>query len=432
MVTVPFALSIHKFINSIGADVGFASIIAVALLVLLYFAHAREAASLRDRLEEAHTRIAGLEARLMQLLNAQAASQRPRSPVPPPPGVTTAAVAAPGAAPPRPAGAAIPSVRRIPTATAAAALANPPANGGMPGLAPPGVGAPALASATKVIPTALPAPAAAVATQVPDATMVVAAAANGHEPAAVSGDTQALTAVAASVGGSTRQNPDPAPATPPPVRIGADGPADGPRRRTPVSSLLDEDFARERGGLRRSGRLLPLLISAAAVVVIVVALILITGSGSGSPTVGVVKHTATTPTGASVSNQKHKPAPFDAAKVKVAVLNGTAVAGLAADVAKVLTGDGYRQGNVTNAAVQTESSTVVYYVTGAHTAANKVAAQHIAASLSLLAGSVQPAPQSALQSCATGPTGNALGSCTADAIVSVGSDKASLASSNAG
>jgi hypothetical protein len=57
---------------------------------------------------------------------------------------------------------------------------------------------------------------------------------------------------------------------------------------------------------------------------------------------------------------------------------------------------------------------------------------HVADALSLSSGSVQPASQAALQSCATGPNGNPLGSCTADVIVSVGSDKASLASSNAG
>jgi hypothetical protein len=216
------------------------------------------------------------------------------------------------------------------------------------------------------------------------------------------------------------------------VRIGADGPADGRRRRTPASSLLDEDYGRDRGRLRSSGRLVPLLISGVAVVVIVVALILVTSSGSGSPAVGVVKHAPTTPTGASVTNHKPKAAPFDAAKVKVAVLNGTSVLGLAGDVAKILTGDGYRKGNVSNAAVQTQGSTVVYYVTGTHTAANKVAARHVASALSLPAGSVQAAPQAVLQSCATGPTGNALGSCSANVIATVGSDKASLASSNAG
>jgi hypothetical protein len=216
------------------------------------------------------------------------------------------------------------------------------------------------------------------------------------------------------------------------VQIDTDPDEDAPRRRGPAGrSLLEEDFGGGGRSRRLSGRLLPLLISAVAVVVIVVALIVITGSGSGTPTTAVVQHNNTTATGASLSNHR-KIAPFNAAKVQVAVLNGTAVAGLAADVAKVLSGDGYRQGNVTNASVQTQASTIVYYATGAHGAANRRAAVHVADALSLSSGSVQPASQAALQSCATGPNGNPLGSCTADVIVSVGSDKASLASSNAG
>ena len=52
MVTIPFALSVHHFISSVGADAGFAAFIAVALLVLLYFSQARETATLRRRADE--------------------------------------------------------------------------------------------------------------------------------------------------------------------------------------------------------------------------------------------------------------------------------------------------------------------------------------------------------------------------------------------
>ena len=67
-MVLPFALSIHTFINNVGAYVGFASIIGLALLVLLNFAQARETSSLRSRLEEAGERIAMLENRLTQAL----------------------------------------------------------------------------------------------------------------------------------------------------------------------------------------------------------------------------------------------------------------------------------------------------------------------------------------------------------------------------
>ena len=56
-MVVPFALSIHTFINNVGAYVGFASIVGLALLVLLHFAQARETSTLRNRLEEASDRI---------------------------------------------------------------------------------------------------------------------------------------------------------------------------------------------------------------------------------------------------------------------------------------------------------------------------------------------------------------------------------------
>ncbi len=41
-------ISVHHFINSVGADAGFAAIIGLAILVLLYFAQARETAKLRE------------------------------------------------------------------------------------------------------------------------------------------------------------------------------------------------------------------------------------------------------------------------------------------------------------------------------------------------------------------------------------------------
>src|SRR5579884_1517783 len=118
----PFALSIHNFISSVGADAGFASIIGLAILVLLYFAHARETSALREQAAMLAQRLEDAEARL-----AEAA----RSGIP--------VVPAPGA----PATAAAPA----PTATAAATAAA----AGLPPAAPAGVGAPALAAATRFI-----------------------------------------------------------------------------------------------------------------------------------------------------------------------------------------------------------------------------------------------------------------------------------------
>jgi hypothetical protein len=49
MGALPVAVSVHGFVSSVGADAGFAAIIGLAILVLLFFAQARETASLRER-----------------------------------------------------------------------------------------------------------------------------------------------------------------------------------------------------------------------------------------------------------------------------------------------------------------------------------------------------------------------------------------------
>jgi hypothetical protein len=442
MATLPFALSIHKFINSVGADVGFASIIAVAILILLYFAHARETATLRDRLDEAHARIGGLEARIGQLMHAQAAAQRGRVAGP----VTPAPVAP---APVRPMGSAIASVRRIPTPVTAAAggagatavVSAPSGPGAGTPSAPVGMAAPALASATKLIPdpVAPPTPAGA-----PDDTVFVpaataagataAGATNGKssETAPLTAATQAIPAVAAASARTPSASPRGV-APPPRVQIGAETAiASGGGRRTAQSPRQTPLIPPAHEGRRRplAGRMLPLAIGGIAVAVIVVGLIVITNTGGS--TSGNVSHnnTSANQTGASLVNKHHASAPFKASKFRVAVLNGTAVSNLAADVGTKLAGTGFRKGNATNAASQTQAATVVYYVRGSGEKANRIAAQHVAKALSLAPTRVHPATQASIQSCAISAAGTPLKSCSADVIVSVGADRASLASSS--
>jgi hypothetical protein len=320
--------------------------------------------------------------------------------------------------------------------------------------------APALASATKLIPdpAARPVPARA-----PDDTVFVpaataataAAAANGKaaetapltaavapltaaaalptaETAPPTAATQAIPAAAASA-----RTPSASPragggaSAPPPVQIGAQAATPGasarrvtgnPRTATISPPALD-------GPRRRSlsGRVLPLLIGGVAVVAIVVGLIVIINTGGS--TTGNISHTAGNQTGADVSGKHHAPPPFKPSKFIVAVLNGTAVSGLAGDVGTKLAGEGYKKGNTTNAASQTETSTFVYYRTGASAKVNKVAAEHVAKALKLKPSRVRPARQPSIQSCSVSASGTPLKSCDADVIVSVGSDRAYLASS---
>ncbi len=438
-MSVPFALSIHSFVNSIGAYVGFGSIVAVALLVLLYFAHARETATLRERLDDAQQHISGLEARISQLLQSQGAARGrvpgmpPTAPVPP--------VPAPGRA-----GAVQPqAVRRVPSPVTAAAGAapvppvrqvpgRPPAGrNGFPPAAPVGVGAPALASATKVLPEPAVAPGAPAA----DDTILVPAgaqAANGHSdaPSGLVAPAKPLTARAAA---APTPSASPRGSLPPRAQIGAEPDPEessgsvnirriggAPRAAAPFGSLLDET---PRGG-RFAGRLLPLLIGAVAIAVIVAGLIIITtSSGGGAAVQG--SQTKSGPTGAALKQQHQKVVPFTPGAVKVAVLNGTAQAGLAGAVGKKLGTDGYRQGTITNAASQTQTATYVYYVTGRARATNRIAALHVAKALGLGAARVRPANHAALSSCSISASGAALGSCSATVIVSVGQDLVSLA-----
>jgi hypothetical protein len=130
MHTIPFALSVHHFISSVGADAGFAAFIAVALLVLLYFSQARETATLRRRADEAGQRVQELENELAGLADQVAAL---------PAEISVRAVGARST--PAYAGAPAP----VPAGVAGAAANLPPA-------APAGVGAPALAAATRLIP----------------------------------------------------------------------------------------------------------------------------------------------------------------------------------------------------------------------------------------------------------------------------------------
>ena len=140
MAAIPLALSIHHFISSVGADAGFAAIIGLALLVLLFFAQARETANLRRRADEAESELQALQLYVQQLARTPAPAP---APAPQPSVVPVAAPPAAARIGARPAAAARggPCGRPEP----AGAVATIPA-------APAGVGAPALSAATRLIP----------------------------------------------------------------------------------------------------------------------------------------------------------------------------------------------------------------------------------------------------------------------------------------
>ncbi len=435
MAHIPFAFSVSHFINSVGADAGFASIIGLAILVLLYFAQARETSTLRDRADEAEQRAGALEARLAQVSRAQSPQTQP-------------AVAQ------RPA-AARPLVNPTPGVQVAPAVAGAPA-GARPAVAlpaaPAGVGAPALSSATHLIP--LPAVAAggvaadlaeaeeASAPAVAAAAAPVASAVVADEPHAPIGAPRPAT-VAAQAAGSPSGS-----ATA--VFTGGDGPG-GPAAGTNGSAEHgDEEYSDEfsavatddpeplprvqlrpggsgpvrpsqtsiyrSGSPRGSSRLhrgFAVLLAVLGIAAVAAVLLIVTSSG-GSPS-SSSSSTATTNTPAARHGAKAKVAAFVPSNVSVGVLNGTAAAGLAAKVMTQLAGAGYKQGITPgNAVNQTQATTVVAYLPG-----QRAAAVHVASALKLSPSAVQPINSQTQQiACPQA------GSCAVNVVVTVGQDLA--------
>ncbi len=150
---------------------------------------------------------------------------------------------------------------------------------------------------------------------------------------------------------------------------------------------------------------------------IVAVLVVITSSGSHSASV----HSSSAISNAPSKRGRHRGASagLKPAAVTVAVLNGTATTNLAHDVSLRLTSSGYKPGTIATATDQTQTATTVGYLPG-----QRRAAQLVARSLSLGARPVQPVTQT--NQAVACPQAAA---CTAQVVVTVGSDLASVASS---
>jgi hypothetical protein len=130
-------------------------------------------------------------------------------------------------------------------------------------------------------------------------------------------------------------------------------------------------------------RILTALAAVAVVAAIVIVLLSLTSGGTTSHTTA---HTQPPVSNAPAAHHRTrtKPAVNDAT-VTVGVLNGTAFAGLAQSVSTQLSTDGFKQGPITNAATQTQSSTTVEYMPG-----DQRDAAAVAKALSLTSATVQP------------------------------------------
>lgn len=392
MAANPFALvSVHHIVSSVGAYVGVASLIGVALLVLLFFSQARETATLRKRADEAGTRVQELEAEVADLADQLAALP---------------AEISVRAASPRAAGAAQPGV---PVAAGAGASMLPPA-------APAGVGAPALAAATRLIPDPVkplpeyePAPSAGNGNGTSARPVVAASAATMQRPvqAPPSGTARPVGAPPrVGVGGGGAGRPGRPPGAGQGRPPGAGQPRSGIPSRPPAGPVRQQP-RRSWGRMVLGG-----VIAAVSLAAIAVGVIVLTSNGKSSSSASRSSSNA-----ALASHRTTTPATVvQPATVTVSVLNGTDMQGLALTVFNQLLADGYQKGtSPANASDQTHTSTIVAYMAPTY----RRDALAVANSLKLSRSAVQAVdPNTKATVC---PPAQA---CTSRVVVTVGTDLA--------
>ncbi len=388
MASIAYALSVQHFINSVGAKAGFASIIGLALLVLLFFTQSRETANLRRRADEAEQQLYQLQLYVDHLSRQRsqqaAAPQTTSAPVVAPPAAALAARAAVASR-------AVPG-EQVP----AGAVATIPA-------APAGVGAPALSSATRLIPLVEPDEISIRALKtstngdgdghVSDATVAT------PPPAPLPGPAPSTSAG----GGNGVARPPvvpmptmgaPVESTPPP-RVAL------PRQqRPPMAPPPPRRGGRQAGPpSRRISPVFFVLAGILIIAVIAVALVFVTGSSnnsssssnSSSANSSSASSASTTAArkGKGAKQRKAATVTVTPSTVTVAVLNGTSTNHLAADVLGKLTTAGYKGGSTQNASETGVTSTIVGYTDPS--ARNDALA--VAKSLNLAPSSVQAASQ---------------------------------------
>lgn len=404
MGAIAYALSVSHFVNSVGAKAGFAAIIAVALLVLLFFAQMRETASLRDRAAASDEHVQQLEQRVAQLSRGMAAvTASSPAVVPAPAGVSRAPV--------------VPAPAAVAAAAATGAVASRTVR---PPSAPAGVGAPALSSATRLIPSEDESPISIRATgpgvAVPVAAGVAAAAvgagAGSGGAVAAPPAPRPATAAGGANGGPITRPPAPVPAPAPPPASARPAQSQRPVRNGAPRAPLTTSRPTGSGSASRIRAGLMIAAGAAVVAVVVIVLLNATSGGTSTGSSSAANSTHGSHHGARVD------VPLKPADVSVTVLNGTETTNLAHDITQRLAGSGYKTGTPATATDQTVGSTVVGY----RGRSNRAAALLVARSLKLGPASVQPVGQSNL-AVACPQTSK----CTAQVIVTVGADLASAA-----
>ena len=377
---------LFDLIKDYGGYAGAASVLGLAVLSLLYFAQAREVRRLREWAGRAPERAAELEQRVAEAARRPAPAVQRQPAAQRQPGQPQTAAAQATAKPatangqagaPAPATAVGAGAAGAAAGGAAAAAAGQGPQATATG-APPAPGAPAGDEAEKTE---------------KDEQAGDAKPAEGGAATAASGATQTPPATEAPQTGDGAPPTTPASdasaagATPPPVppRTAAARPrtpAPSPRPAAPLRSSTASGARTSRPATvqtqRTPRRRLPIVLAVIAAVVVLagVALALTLGGGDDTdPTQTPNKPNQVVPPagseGTSTSGTANEARPRG--ETKVAVLNGTTIAGLAKRTGDDVKKAGYSVGTIADAPEQTRSATLVQYADGARREAQAVA-----------------------------------------------------------
>lgn len=348
------ALELSDKLQTVGALAGFAAIIGLAVLSVLYFGQAREVKRLREWAGRAPERAAEMQDRVTSVAGkrvvAQPQAQPPAEPVRPPaaqPATPGAAAAAAGVAAPASAAAAG-------TATASPSTASPS-----------GPATESTDQPTALQPAVPPRPAGAP----PSAPAAPAAPPSGPAPSGTTPPPAKPPVPAASPAGASRPDPVTGPETAVPLRSGRSvrdamtQPASASASHSPAGATIA-------------------IVGAVAAIIVAILLVVtgvIGGGGGGDDTTAQTNQivpTATTGTstgGTSSTSTTSKTTAVDPATVSVVVLNGTGTPNLARNAADTLVKDGFTNAGAGNRGDATVPKTLVMYAPGGKPAAQAVA-----------------------------------------------------------
>jgi LytR cell envelope-related transcriptional attenuator len=299
--------------------------------------------------------------------------------------------------------------------------------------APPGVAAPALASATRfpgLVPAAAPAPAPVAA---PAPVPAVAASAEPDDAAAARSGEPGRRAGGIAAGGTTTVAP--------PVPAATNGRSEGPTEITPPPPPPPRRSVQIRGQgaapLRAGGpvaasprkqrdphgRRWAILMAAGGVVIIALVALLVTGvlggGGGGKAKSSSSSRSSATGTPAPrTTKPKPKPKLFVRRNTTVSVINGTVATGLARETEDQLVKAGFGRGVPATGADQSHSATVIYYQPGHKRDAQEVKRVLKGGAIEAIGGNNPIGTVCAVKADQPPPCGSAV-----DVIVVVGSDR---------